>query len=190
MKALIVGLGNPGRLYEKTRHNVGFAALDFFAEKQALRFSDKMSFRSSLAEGDFQGEKVALLKPLTFMNLSGEAIQIAVDYWKIVMSNLLVIVDDIDIPFGELRLKAGGGPGTHNGLRNIEACLHTNRYPRLRIGIGQAREGNLESFVLGKFSPEEEKELPKIFEKVDQTIEIWLTHGLNRAMNFANTNRV
>ncbi len=174
-------------MYEKTRHNVGFAALDFFAGKRALCFSDKMSFRSSLAEGDFQGNKVTLLKPLTFMNLSGEAIQLAVDCWKIEMSRLLIVVDDIDIPFGELRLKAGGGPGTHNGLRNIEACLHTNRYPRLRIGIGQAREGDLESFVLGKFSLKEEEKLPKIFEKVDQTIEIWLAHGLNRAMNFANT---
>ncbi len=183
---MIVGLGNPGRAYEKTRHNVGFAALDFFAEKHGLQFSNKTQLRSSVSQGSILGESVSLLKPLTFMNLSGEAIKVALDYWKIEVSRLLVLVDDIDLPFGELRLRAGSGPGTHNGLKNIETCLQTNRYPRLRIGIGESREGDLADFVLGKFSSAEEEHLSEIFEKVVQTIEIWLNHGLNRAMNFAN----
>lgn len=121
------------------------------------------------------------------MNLSGEAVKIALDYWKVEASRLFVLVDDIDIPFGSLRLRVNSGPGTHNGLRNIEQCLQTNRYPRLRIGIGESREGDLSSFVLGKFSSQEEDALPKVFEKVVQTIEIWLDQGLNRAMDFANS---
>lgn len=183
---VIAGLGNPGKSYDGTRHNVGFALLDVLAKKFGLAFSKEAALKVAVATGEVHGAPVILLKPLTFMNLSGEAIRAALAYWKIDAAHLLVVVDDIDLPFGAIRLKVNSGPGTHNGLRNIEDCLQTNRYPRLKIGVGDPKEGELTSFVLGKFSSEEEEMLPKIFEKVRQSIEIWLSHGLTRAMDFAN----
>lgn len=183
---LVAGLGNPGKSYEGTRHNVGFEALDRLAQKYGLVFRKEASFKSSVAQGEVLGSSLILLKPLTYMNLSGEAIRAALSFWKIDPSQLLVVVDDVDLPFGSIRLKVNSGPGTHNGLRNIEECLQTNRYSRLKVGVGSLEGIDLAQFVLGKFSEEEKEELPKIFSKVIQTVEIWMDHGLTRAMDFAN----
>lgn len=183
---VVAGLGNPGKPYEGTRHNVGFEALDRLAQKYGLTFGKEAAFKSSVAQGAVLGSSLILLKPLTFMNLSGEAIRAALSFWKIDPSKLLVVVDDVDLPFGSIRLKVNSGPGTHNGLRNIEECLQTNRYPRLKVGVGSPEGIDLTQFVLGKFSEGEKEELPKIFSKVIQTVEIWMDHGLTRAMDFAN----
>lgn len=183
---LIVGLGNPGKTYENTRHNIGFAVIGLLAQKYRLEFRDKAKFKGSVAEGRIGDAFVTLMKPLTFMNLSGEAVASIAHYLQILPSKILVIVDDVDLPMGHLRLKINSGPGTHNGLKSVEHNLQSNRYARLRIGVGEKGEGDLADFVLSRFTPEEEIYLPEIKEKAIQTIEIWLDRGITRAMDYAN----
>jgi PTH1 family peptidyl-tRNA hydrolase len=183
---LIVGLGNPGKAYEGTRHNIGFAAVDLLARKSHLEFREKTKFKGLLAEGKIRDAPVSILKPLTFMNLSGESVALVAHYLQILPSKVLVVVDDVDLPLGQLRLKINSGPGTHNGLKSVEEHLQTNRYARLRIGVGNEYEGDLADYVLSQFSREEEKVLPEIIEKAVQAIEIWLDRGITRAMDFAN----
>jgi len=183
---LVVGLGNPGSTYTGTRHNVGFALLDVFAKKHTLEFREKSKYKGLLAKGEIQEMAVWMLKPTTFMNLSGESVAAVVHDLKIAPSQVLVIVDDVDLLFGEIRIKPEGGPGTHNGLRSIEECLQTNQYARLRIGIGGQRIDDLAEFVLDRFSSDETKVLSETFKKAVQAIEIWLDQGITRAMDFAN----
>ncbi|MDP1609090.1 MAG: aminoacyl-tRNA hydrolase [Chlamydiales bacterium] len=183
---LIVGLGNPGKSYEKTRHNIGFASIQEFAKVHGFTFSKKSQFKSDLAEGMIGSKKVVLQMPLTFMNLSGEAVALSVNFWKIAVEHLLVVVDDVAIALGELRLKINSGCGGHNGLKSIEEHLHTQRYARLKIGVGDRQEGDLSSHVLGRFSEDEQKVVPSVVERSVQATEIWLTQGITSAMNFAN----
>lgn len=185
-RCLIVGLGNPGKDYEGTRHNIGFAAVDLLAQKHRLEFRKKAKFKGAVADGQIGGASVSILKPLTFMNLSGESVALLAGYLEILPSKILVVVDDVDLPVGQLRLKINSGPGTHNGLKSVESCLQTDRYARLRIGVGNECEGDLASYVLSPFSREEEKMLPEIIERAVQAIEIWLDRGITRAMDFAN----
>lgn len=185
MKYLIAGLGNIGPEYKNTRHNIGFQILDALAGASNISFSDKRY--GFVAEYKFKGRTFILLKPTTYMNLSGRA----VNYWmqkeKIPLERTLVLVDDIALPFGTLRLKAKGSPGGHNGLRNISDVLGTNNYPRLRFGIGDDfHQGFQVDYVLSDWSREEENELP---EKIDACIEIiksYGTIGIERTMNFYN----
>ena len=186
---LVVGLGNPGSEYDGTRHNIGFSLVDLFAKKHRLDFKSKSKFKASLAEGSISGVSVSVLKPMTYMNLSGESVGLFAQYLQISPSKILIVVDDVDIPFGTLRLKINSGPGTHNGLKSVEHYLQTNRYARLRIGVGAAKEEDLASYVLSRFSREEEKFLPEILEKAVAAIEIWLDRGITRAMDFVNTNK-
>ena len=185
-KYLVACLGNPGKTYEKTRHNIGFAAGELLARKRGLEFHKKLKVKGNLAEGQIGEAPVAILLPLTFMNLSGEAVALTMSYWNIDLSRLLVVSDDVDIPLGQLRMRINSGAGTHNGLKSVEEHLQTNRYARLRIGVGDRAEGDLASHVLGRFSEEEEKLIPEILERAVQSIEIWLDKGLTRAMDFAN----
>ena len=185
-KYLIVGLGNPGKTYAKTRHNIGFAVVEQLAHKHHLPFRDRLSCQGKLAAGKIGEEGVAILMPLTFMNCSGEVVALAMRDLNVELSHLLVVVDDVDLPLGQLRMRIDSSAGTHNGLKSVEACLQTIRYARLRIGVGDRQEGDLSSYVLGRFSAEEEKLLPEILEKAVQAIEIWLDKGINRAMDFAN----
>ncbi|HSX14276.1 MAG TPA: aminoacyl-tRNA hydrolase [Chlamydiales bacterium] len=185
---LVVGLGNPGKAYENTRHNIGFAIIDLLARKHHLEFRDKAKFKGMIAEGKIGEVKVTLLKPLTFMNLSGESVASVVHYLQILPSKILVVVDDVDLPMGQLRLKINSGAGTHNGLKSVEHALQSNRYARLRIGVGEKGEFDLADFVLSRFTLEEEAILPEIKEKAIQAIEIWLDRGITRAMDFANRN--
>lgn len=185
-KYLVVGLGNPGKAYERTRHNVGFEVLDRLAKKHGLEFRKKEKFKGSLAEGSVGNAKLNLLKPHTFMNESGQAIAVAMPYLQIDLPGLLVVVDDVDLPFGKLRLKTDSGPGTHNGLKSVAECLQTNGYARLRVGVGAPAGGDLADYVLDKFSPEEEKLLPEILERAVQAIETWFDKGLTRAMDAVN----
>lgn len=183
---LVVGLGNPGKTYDDTRHNIGFAVIDLLASKHHLEFRQKAKFKGMVAEGRIGETKVTLLKPLTFMNLSGESVVSIAHYLQILPSKILVIVDDVDLPMGQLRLKINSGAGTHNGLKSVEQHLQSNRYARLRIGVGEKGVMDLADFVLSRFTPEEEKNLPEIKEKAIQAIEIWLDRGITRAMDYAN----
>lgn len=189
-KYLVVGLGNPGKTYERTRHNVGFEAVQALARKHRLEFHKKLKFKGSLAEGKIGDSSVEILMPLTFMNLSGESVAETMRYSTVDLSRLLVVVDDVDIPLGQLRMRINSGPGTHNGLKSVEEHLQTNRYARLRIGVGDRKEGDLSSHVLGRFSEEEEKLLPEILDRAVQSIEIWLDKGITRAMDFANKREI
>ena len=185
-KYLIVGLGNPGRAYEKTRHNIGFIAVEKFAHQHGWTFHQKLKFKGNVAEGKLGEASLVILTPLTFMNLSGEAVALAMRYLEIDLSRLLIVLDDVDLPLGQIRMRINSGAGTHNGLKSVEEQLQTNRYARLRIGVGDPVEGDLVDHVLGRFSEEEEKVLPQVLEKTVQAIEIWLDKGITRAMDFAN----
>ena len=185
MKYLIAGLGNIGPEYKNTRHNIGFQILDALAEASNISFKDKRF--GFVAEYKFKARTFILLKPTTYVNLSGRA----VNYWlqkeKIDINNLLVLVDDIALPFGTLRVRAKGGAGGHNGLENINQVLGRNDYARLRFGIGDDfHKGYQVNYVLGEWSKEEQKELKF---KIDDSIEIiksFGTIGIDRTMNFHN----
>lgn len=185
-KALIVGLGNPGKSYDRTRHNVGFAAVEKLAKKHGLSFKKELKFKGSVAEGEIGADPVMILMPLTFMNLSGESVAEVMRYFQIDLSRLIVLVDDVALPLGQLRIRINSGSGGHNGLKSIEECLQSNRYARLRIGVGDRDEGDLSSHVLGRFSEEEEKLIPAVLERAVQATEIWLDKGITSAMDFAN----
>ena len=147
---LVVGLGNPGSAYERTRHNVGFRVLDKLAAKFGWKWSERRA-RAILASGTLGNEKVILIKPLTFMNLSGEAVGELVRWYKVPLQDILVIYDDLDLPVGKVRLRAKGSHGGHNGLDNIIRHIHTNQFPRLRVGIGRPVNHRMETinYVLG-----------------------------------------
>lgn len=185
VKYLVAGLGNIGPEYKNTRHNIGFQILDTLAGVSNIVFSDRRY--GFIGEYKFKGRNFILLKPVTYVNLSGRA----VNYWlkkeKIPVENLIVLVDDLALPFGTLRLKAKGNHGGHNGLRNISEVLGTDNYARLRFGIGNNfHPGHQVDFVLSEWSPEEQKQLD---EKIDTCIEIiqsYGTIGVERTMNFFN----
>ena len=185
-EALIVGLGNPGKSYRDTRHNIGFLAIDAFAQKHRLDWKEKKSFQGFFAEGKVGEDTVRLLKPTTFMNLSGESVGLVFRYFKQDLSWLLILADDVCLGFGQLRIRINSSAGGHNGLKSVEECLGTDRYPRLRIGVGAPKEKDLSDYVLGPFSKEEQALIPEVLERVVRSIEIWLDEGLTSAMNFAN----
>lgn len=185
MKYLIAGLGNIGPEYELTRHNIGFLALDYIAGQQKATFvTDRLAFK---AEFRYKGRIFHLIKPTTFMNLSGKAIL----YWKqklgIELENILVIVDDIALPFGKLRIRAKGSSAGHNGLDHIESTLGTTSYPRVRFGIGDDfPKGRQIDFVLSRFSKDEFEQLPAIFDIVNEIVLSFGTIGIERTMNLFN----
>lgn len=185
MKYLIAGLGNIGAEYKNTRHNIGFQILDALAEQENLSFEDKRY--GFVAEYKFKGRTFILLKPTTYMNLSGRAVNYWLQAQKIDIKNLLVLVDDIALPFGTLRVRAKGGAGGHNGLENINQTLGRNDYARLRFGIGDNfRKGQQVNYVLGEWTKEEQKELPfKIADSIE-IIKSFGTLGVDRTMNLYN----
>jgi peptidyl-tRNA hydrolase, PTH1 family len=186
MKYLVAGLGNPGKTYVGTRHNIGFAAVSALAAKHRLEFRKRLAWKGSIAEGKMGGADLIVMMPLTFMNESGAAVAPALRYLDVDLSRLLVIVDDVAIPMKQIRMRGGGSSGGHNGLKSVEEHLQTNQFARLRIGVGDREEGDLASHVLGRFSKEEEALVPEILERAVEAIEIWLEKGLNHAMDFAN----
>ncbi len=186
---LIVGLGNIGREYKKTRHNIGFIVLDAIAEKFGVVFQKKRRLKGEIAELILNEKNVLLLKPTTYMNNSGEAVKATVDFFKISVLNLLVIVDDVAISFGQFRLRQDGSCGGHNGLLSIERSLSTSEYPRLRIGIGEKKTKDLVSHVLGGFAEEELEALPAIIKKTIEIIHLWLVQGIVFAMNQTNVRK-
>jgi len=183
---LIVGLGNPGPRYKNTRHNAGFMALDCLADKLGAAF-DKERHKSLVASAQHGAEKVLLIKPLTFMNLSGEAVAAAGRNTLQEVEDLLVIVDDVHLPLGRLRMRAGGSAGGHNGLKSIIACLGTPEFPRLRIGVGSTEPGNdLRDHVLGSFTPEEWPEIKNMAARAADAALRFVEAGVERVMNEFN----
>jgi PTH1 family peptidyl-tRNA hydrolase len=186
MKYLIAGLGNIGAEYEVTRHNVGFLVMDRLADIHKLAFSTGRL--ADKAEMKFKGRQLHFIKPNTFMNLSGKAIAYWLQELKIPKENLLVVVDDIALPFGSLRLRTKGSSAGHNGLKNIELLLGDQNYSRLRFGIGNNfSKGQQVDFVLSRFEEEEFAALPAVMDKSIEMIFSFCTIGVERTMNFFNT---
>lgn len=186
MTSLIVGLGNPGREYEKTRHNIGARCAKELARKFGFELRRKILLKAHVARGPVSGQEVVILLPAAYMNLSGPCVARAIKKYGTALDRLLVLVDDIALPFGQFRLRGHGGTGGHNGLKSIHEALGTDQYARLRIGVGDRTEGDLASHVLSNFPSEEEKLVPKVLEQAVEVIELWLNEGLNRAMNEIN----
>ncbi len=186
MKYLIVGLGNIGSDYEGTRHNIGFMVLDALAKEAGVSFAlDKQALKTEMK---VKGRTLVLIKPTTYMNLSGKAVRYWMQQEKIPVENVLVITDDIALPFEKMRMKMKGSHGGHNGLRNIEETLTTQVYTRLRMGVGDDfSKGKQVDFVLGKFSAEEQKNLPFYIDKAAQACIAFTTIGVERTMNQFNT---
>jgi len=162
---LIVGLGNPGKEYENTRHNIGFQTIDFFAQKLGITIS-KSKFNGLYVETSIHGEKVILLKPQSYINLSGEVIRKYVDFYKIAVSDVLIIHDDLDLEVGTFKVKKKGSSGGHNGLKNIELHLGTQEYCRIKIGISNNKKMDTKDYVLGKISNSEKELLNQVKAKV------------------------
>lgn len=185
MPKLVVGLGNPGSKYEGTRHNIGFEAVDRLAAGGAgAKFSRK--FEGLLAETEIDFRKVLLLKPETFMNLSGRSVAQALRFYKIDATDLLVICDDLALPLGKLRLRPGGTDGGQKGLRDITAHLGTESYARLRIGIGDRGPIDAADFVLSRFKPAERSVIEDALIDATQAVAVWTTQGIEAAMNRFN----
>jgi PTH1 family peptidyl-tRNA hydrolase len=185
MNYLIVGLGNIGVEYANTRHNMGFMVLDAWAQASNIVFeSGRYGYTATIS---FKGRKFTLLKPSTYMNLSGKAVRYWVNELKIPLENLLVISDDLNIPFGTVRLRKNGSAGGHNGLTNINELLGTQEYARVRMGIGNDfGRGHQVDYVLGELSDEEKEQMPELCKKVIEGIKAFATIGPDRAMNVLN----
>jgi PTH1 family peptidyl-tRNA hydrolase len=185
MNYLVVGLGNIGAEYANTRHNMGFMVLDAWA--QASNISFESGRYGSTATISFKGRKFTLLKPSTYMNLSGKAVRYWMNELKIPLENLLVISDDLNIPFGTIRLRKNGSAGGHNGLTNINELLGTQEYARVRMGIGNDfGRGHQVDYVLGELSDEEKEQMPELCKKTIEGIKAFATIGPDRAMNVLN----
>ena len=185
MKYLIVGLGNIGHEYELTRHNVGFISLDQLADKYGADFElTRLAYGTQFK---YKGRTIHLIKPTTYMNLSGKAVNFWLKELKIPIGNLLVVTDDVALPFGKLRMRAKGTSAGHNGLKNLEEHLGGIHYPRLRIGIGNNfPQGGQIDYVLSRFLPAEFDALPQVLKKVNQMILSFCTTGVDRTMNQHN----
>ena len=186
---LIAGLGNPTREYEKTRHNVGFSVSDVLADRYNIDVSDR-KHKALCGRGVIEGEKVLLLKPQTFMNLSGESIREAVDYYKIDPEDIIVIYDDISLEPGQLRIRLKGSAGGHNGIKNIIAHLGTQEFPRIKVGVGaKPPKMDLADYVLSRFGAEEQKIMDEAFGEAAEAAVMMMTTGAERAMNHYNAKK-
>lgn len=182
---LIVGLGNPGKEYEHTRHNIGFMCIDEISKKMNVEIN-KSKFNGLYNEIRIGDEKVILLKPQSYINLSGEVIRQFVDYYKIDINDILVIVDDMDLEAGNFKLRYKGGSAGHNGLKNIELHLGTQEYKRIKIGISNNRTMDTKDYVLGKVNPEQAKLINPIIEKMPDIITDYVTLSFDKLMNKYN----
>jgi PTH1 family peptidyl-tRNA hydrolase len=183
---LVVGLGNPGKKYVGTRHNVGYAVIDGLAAGPGVgSFHER--FDAAVAEWIEEGEKVLLLKPETFMNLSGRSVRAAVDFYQLELQDLLVVCDDINLPLGKLRFRPRGTHGGHNGLRDIQAHLGTTHYSRLRLGVDvPAEEGGAIDHVLGRFRPSEKPVIEEAVQWAVEGVVLWKRQGIEKCMNEYN----
>lgn len=182
---LIVGLGNPGSEYENTRHNIGFQLLDFIAKNKEFQFL-RNKFNGEYAETFINGEKVILLKPLSFMNLSGSVVEKFVSFYKIDIHDILVIHDDLDMNFGRIKIVNNSSSGGHNGIKDIEKCLGTKNYARLKIGIANDKSMDTKDYVLGQFTEEERKILQIVDKSLVNVIDDFCTMSLDQLMSKYN----
>ncbi|NJN59230.1 MAG: aminoacyl-tRNA hydrolase [Leptolyngbyaceae cyanobacterium SL_5_9] len=193
---LIVGLGNPGAKYDKTRHNIGFEAIDLLARSWGISMSENRKFQSAFGEGRGpHGDKIRLLKPLTYMNLSGQAIRAATDWFKLPPESVLVIYDDMDLAVGKIRLRLSGSAGGQKGMKSAIAHLGTQDFPRLRIGIDSpknlaASDKDTVSHVLGQFSKAEAQIMAEVLQMVLSAVELSLKQGVAKAMSLYNSRSV
>lgn len=183
---LIVGLGNPGKAYAQTRHNMGFMVLDELVKQENLSFSNKPKFKGELLYTSLNNKDVLLLKPHTFMNLSGESVIIVKQFYQIDLEDILVIYDDLDLPIGEIRIKQKGSSGGHKGLTSIINALNSENIQRIKIGIGRDEVIPVVDYVLGKFGKEEEKVISDAIKKSVMAIHDWLTYDILYVMNKYN----
>lgn len=184
---LLVGLGNPGTQYENTRHNVGFLVADELAERQNAPIQ-RLKFKALTNLLTISGEKVLVMKPVTYMNLSGEAVRPAADFYKIPPEHIIVISDDTALDVGKLRIRKGGSAGGHNGLKSIIQHLGTDQFPRIRVGVGKKPhpDYDLADWVLGKFQGEDKKAMQAAVERCADAVECYIKEGPDRAMNKFN----
>lgn len=184
---LIVGLGNPGMQYAATRHNIGFEAIDTIAELRGISVN-KSKFKALIGEGKIGTERVVLMKPQTYMNLSGEAVSACANWYKIPLEDIIIIYDDVSLEVGQMRIRASGSAGGHNGIKSLIAHLGTEKFPRIKVGVGEKPPGwDLADHVLGKFSEEEMKVLCPRLKDIDQAVETIVKKDLNTAMNSYNS---
>ena len=181
---LIVGLGNIGKEYDGTRHNIGFQAIDYISEKYNIEVN-RIKFKGVYGDGLIDGKKVILLKPTTYMNLSGESIREVMNFYKISEDELIVLYDDISLPVGRLRIREKGSAGGHNGIKSIIANIGTEKFPRVKIGIGQPNHG-LVNHVLGKFSSEENEILNKVIPACSDAVNEMIKNSVKDSMNIYN----
>ncbi|BAP16965.1 aminoacyl-tRNA hydrolase [cyanobacterium endosymbiont of Epithemia turgida] len=185
---LIIGLGNCEDKYDKTRHNIGFEALDALAQTWKLSFTENRRFQGLFTEGIVKGnQKVYLLKPLTYMNRSGRSVRAVSDWYKLSLASILVIYDDMDLPVGRIRIRLGGSAGGHNGIKSIISYLSSQDFPRLRIGIGESHPSKETiSHVLGKFTLDEKNIMEKVLPLVVNALDMSLKEGIEKAMSLYN----
>ncbi len=183
---LIVGLGNPGKKYDKTRHNVGFDLIDIICKKENIKLKMDKARKTEIAMTNIGGQKVVLMKPQTFMNLSGEAVKSVMDYYDINIENVCIIYDDMDIPKGKIKLKLQGGAGGHNGMKSIISLLKTQEFKRLRIGIQKDYDEDTVDYVLGRFSSLDRKKIEVAFENAESALRLWFKLNFNEAMTLYN----
>lgn len=180
---IVVCLGNPGDKYTTTRHNMGFLCGDYIADKEGFSFK-KIKFKSNYDIVDFYGFKVMFMKPQTFMNASGEAVRPAADFYKVPAENVIVLVDDVNLDVGQLRIRRKGSSGGHNGMKSITEHLKTDNYPRIKLGVGKKPhpDFDLVDFVLGNLSPADMKKLPDVFENVSSALALMMKGDVDGAM--------
>ena len=185
---LIVGLGNPGGEYARTRHNAGFMVVEQLADVWKAGWNLEKKFNARMAKGEWSGRKVLLVEPQTFMNLSGETVGVLMSFYRVPLSQMLVVADDADLPLGEIRLRGKGSSGGHHGLESIEQHVGSREFARLKVGIGRTVDGQREitGHVLGKFSAPENKLLEKVLHRSALQAECWVNEGLEKAMNRFN----
>jgi PTH1 family peptidyl-tRNA hydrolase len=185
---LIVGLGNPGEEYALTRHNVGFMVLKELAKEHSIKFKIHKRLKTFVGEGLIEGESCYLAMPQTFMNLSGNSVRSIVSWLKVRLDEILLIIDDIAIPFGNIRIRAKGSDAGHRGLKSVISCLGTNEFSRMRIGIMAGKViKDYSRYVLSKFTKKEEKALVEILKRASQACECWVREGVDVAMNKYNS---
>lgn len=184
---IIAGLGNPGSKYENTRHNMGFKAIDAMASEYGIDVN-RSKFKGLIGEGRIGTEKVILLKPQTYMNLSGQSVREIMNFYKIPEENLIVIYDDFDLPIGSIRVRKSGGPGTHNGMKSVVQELGSRKFPRVRVGIGSS-DGSTIQFVIGKVGKDEQQILNEAAEAAASAAADIIRIGIENAMNIHNTRK-
>lgn len=183
---VVVGLGNPGKKYDVTRHNIGFEVIDEMARTNQIKMT-KVKFKALVGEGQIHGEKVILMKPQTFMNLSGQAVREVMNFYQLDMDRLIVVYDDIDLDVGKLRIRKKGSGGSHNGMRNILLQMKDENFPRVRVGVGRPQGHQaLADYVLAKFSSQEQKVLVPIVMDSVSAIELMIKEDVDLAMNRFN----